>query len=169
MLARDAGISRATYYARLAQGMSHEDALSIPKGRRYITGPTMSEAMEQAQAWGIMGKSRPPSRDIFNRMRSVGVPAKLAVLAGRQGGPEGIEHARHIAELAADPERLRALFDDRIFSGGMGALLKHAHEMSGEQTKSILLNLARRLEYLDESEVPKTTSLHAEQVPPLHG
>lgn len=155
MLARDVGISRATYYARLAQGMSHEDALSIPKGRRYLTGPTMGEARDQAEAWGILGDSRPPSRDIFNRLRAAGVPAKLAILAGRQGGPDGNGHARQVGEMASDPERLRALFDDQIFMGGMGALLRYAHEMSGEQTKSILMNLARRLEYVNGSETTK--------------
>ena len=150
--AREAGISRATYYARRNQGMSHEDALGTPKGRRYLTGPTLQEARDKAEEWGLLGASRPPSRDIFNRMRAAGVPAKLAVLAGRQGGPEGIEHARHVSELASDMVRLRALFDDPLFTGGMGALLKHAHELSGEQTKAILLNLARRLESVHGSE-----------------
>ena len=144
--ARDAGISRATYYARLASGMSHEDALGVPKGRRYLTGPTMNEALEFVEGAGLLGSSRPPSRDVFNRLRAAGVPAKLAVLAGRQGGPAGIEHGRRVAELASDPAAVLALFDDDAFAGGLGALLRHAHELSGEQVKAILMNLSRRLE-----------------------
>lgn len=149
-----AGISRATYYARVKGGMTPEEALTKPKGRRAGpngSGALYADACEFVVNEGLLTEELLPSAQLFARMRNKGLPSRLAILARikitvdeRQ---EMLEHAQALGEHG---DYVLELMEHDTFGDYLMATLKYAPLLTAEQHQNIMLTLARLVPLEDE-------------------
>ena len=146
-----AGISRATYYNRISRGMSPNEALSTPKGKR-ATGMTLNAAIVNAKRMALLRRGRPPSHAAFTKMKATGVPGALAVLAGRPAVSQAEELLDHVQFVAEDANTIVQLVRDLAYVASLRALYRNIAALTGEQVKTILMNLTERVADKEETD-----------------